>query len=211
MALLAIDNDQNRASIFFQNELNKLKQWFSDWKIKWDVIRERCQEKTVLLANESFLKIVGDVNNVHESTTSRVVYQVCVKIAELAFLYITFPDTCDEKQEAIGQFKHIARFLRCVGVIDYTRIKIPSPGCENVENFMNQKGYFSRLQHTKVKAIIVACAVLHNIACETKDDLPSLEPEDEELLELENNIITNVNLPNNRDGYLRYSLIYCYF
>ncbi|KAL1488355.1 hypothetical protein ABEB36_014832 [Hypothenemus hampei] len=43
------------------------------------------EEKVLLtlrfLTSRSFLKIVGDVNNVHESTTSRVVYQICCKIA----------------------------------------------------------------------------------------------------------------------------------
>nr|CAI5836508.1 unnamed protein product [Callosobruchus analis] len=48
----------------------------------------------------------------------------------------------DYVQEAREKFYQIARFPRCIGVIDGTHVKIQSPGGETAELFRNRKGYF---------------------------------------------------------------------
>nr|CAI5862178.1 unnamed protein product [Callosobruchus analis] len=58
----------------------------------------------------------------------------------------------DYAQQAREKFYQIARFPRCIGVIDCTGVKIQSPGGEIAEIFRNRKCYFSINVQTVVDA-----------------------------------------------------------
>jgi hypothetical protein len=52
-----------------------------------------------------------------------------------------------------------------------------------------------RLKTHKVEAIVVATAILHNIACMLNDELPPIDPDVEEAI----NFVNNVEVPPGRD------------
>lgn len=74
---------------------------------------------------------------------SGIVQTVSRAIATLHGEFINMPETVDERNTVAQSFHSIGKFPRCIGSIDYTHIRIQSPGGKDVETFRNHKGFFS--------------------------------------------------------------------
>lgn len=113
----------------------------------------------------NFQQTAGDYIGISQPTMSQILIPVCDAILTLFHRYVRMPATEQECLAKSGDFGDIAGFPRCIGAIDYTQIKINSPGGEIVKNlrslvvalflicyfrlsiqsehFRNRKGYFS--------------------------------------------------------------------
>nr|CAI5825436.1 unnamed protein product [Callosobruchus analis] len=127
------------------------------------------------LATGSFLVVVGDFVGIDKSTACRIVYKVCRAIAGLHTTFIRMPVTDDEAHINSNRFYNIARFPRCIGAIDCTHVRISSLGTRTRNPVERCFGVWKRrfpilavgirLKIEKVEAVVIATAVLHNIAC----------------------------------------------
>ncbi|KAI4455638.1 hypothetical protein MML48_9g00001204 [Holotrichia oblita] len=129
------------------------------------------------LATGCFLQTTGDFNGVDKSTACRVIYKVARAIAPLSTRVINMPRSKEEITDVRQGFYNISRFPRCLGALDCAHVKIISPGKDNAEIFRNRKALGIRCKIENVEAIVVACAVLHNVACHMRDENPPVDDE----------------------------------
>lgn len=80
------------------------------------------------LATGSFLLTVADFAGVSESSACRYVHQTYRAVALLRPKYIYFPKNAVEKRKVVNGFYDRSRFLRVIGAVDCTQIKIQLPG-----------------------------------------------------------------------------------
>ncbi|KAH1028117.1 hypothetical protein HUJ05_001511 [Dendroctonus ponderosae] len=106
---------------------------------------------------------IADFMGIHQTTASKVIKNVSNAIADLRPRYVKMPSNDEIYRTQNGLFQ-IARFPRVIGCIDGTHIRISSPAY----------GLTCKLETSLT--VIVATAVLHNIAQEMKEaDPPSPE------------------------------------
>ncbi|KAK4318654.1 hypothetical protein Pmani_010348 [Petrolisthes manimaculis] len=144
------------------------------------------------MASGNFQITMGDCCEMSTASVSKYVKIIAMAIARPASHHIHFPEP-DEARSLGSQFYDIAGMPGVIGCIDGSHVKIISPGGDNAETYRTQKerNYnaahvrtrnvierafgiwkrrFARLSiplRTKLstsKVIIMACAVLHNIA-----------------------------------------------
>lgn len=84
-------------------------------------------------ATGSFLQTIGDFCGISEA--QRIVHRVSPVIAALRAEYIKFPTSPEEIYLSQQQFFQIARFIRVIGFIDCTHIRVQSYGKRNL--FLN--------------------------------------------------------------------------
>ncbi|XP_072400497.1 uncharacterized protein [Diabrotica undecimpunctata] len=161
---------------------------------------------------------VADYMGISRATASRTIKRVSAAIASLSRQYIKMYETNDEMVQAPEEFYAIARFPRCIGAIDCTLIRIDSPGglhdarteAENLYNeslirtrnvVERQYGVWKRrfpilrngmrLNLDVTMNLIVATALLHNIAIEDGDLFPvdlNLDQQEDNLPQYQGNL-----------------------
>ncbi|KAJ8913903.1 hypothetical protein NQ315_005700 [Exocentrus adspersus] len=158
-------------------------------------------------ATGSMLVVVADFCGVHKVTASRIVKKVSEAIASLGNQFINFPHDPHEIDRICADFYQIARFPRVIGTIDCTHIRIQSPeALLRTRNVVERSyGVWKRrfpilslgikLNYTRVQAVIVACAVLHNIAILNGEDEPPLDPA------VRDNVLQGIQEANIANGY----------
>nr|CAI5841468.1 unnamed protein product [Callosobruchus analis] len=170
---------------------------------------------------------IGDHMGMNQSTVSRIVGKVSRAIAGLRNRFIKMPSTPEDILCCQNNFYRLARFPRVIGCIDGTHVKIYSPGdggypltqylLTPLANPDTQPhSLYNESLHCKTEtnlAIIVATAVLHNIALTMHDEIPP-SPEginDEELNYLiDQGQIPQINLMHGNDS-LRSTIVNNYF
>lgn len=80
---------------------------------------------------------VADFSGISKSTAHRIIHRVSAAIASLRPLYVKFPETPEEIRRTQMDFFNIASFLRVLGAIDCTHIKVNTPGESLPEYFLN--------------------------------------------------------------------------
>ncbi|VVC38747.1 Hypothetical protein CINCED_3A015893 [Cinara cedri] len=91
---------------------------------------------TILLAAVDFV-------DVSKTSVCNIVRTFTEAIASLRPLYIKMSENHCNIQETRLKFYNIARFPRIIVAIDYTHVKLQSPGGNIAEVYRNRKGYFS--------------------------------------------------------------------
>ncbi|PSN34258.1 hypothetical protein C0J52_21421 [Blattella germanica] len=136
---------------------------------------------------------MGDFGGMHKGTVSCIVLRVAEIVASLAPQYIKFPHGEQEMSTSKFQFHQIAKFPKVIGAIDCTHIRLQSPGM--------------RMKLRTARLIIIASAVLHNIARERNDPEPEFVYIDDEV-PVEND---QLNVLNRAGDNVRQHLIHDYF
>lgn len=111
------------------------------------------------LATGSMLRVIGDLNGIDKATVSRLLRKVLFHIARLKSEFIVMPTSAEEITEVRQDFYNIAKFPRCVGALDCTRVKIKSPGGEDAEMYRYRKNFFSY----NVQAVCDAKLIIRNL------------------------------------------------
>ncbi|CAH1955885.1 unnamed protein product [Acanthoscelides obtectus] len=96
-----------------------------------------------ILCLQCTLKLYGDFISMHQTTASCITAKVSRVIAGLSNQYIRMTNEADEIIRVQNSLYRICRFLRVIGCIDGTHIKMQSPGVQYGEVFLNRKSYFS--------------------------------------------------------------------
>ncbi|KAK4876120.1 hypothetical protein RN001_012542 [Aquatica leii] len=97
----------------------------------------------------NMLIAVSDFSGVHKTTVCQIIKRVTTAIASLTATYIIMPRNEQEMRNTQMEFHRIARFLKIIGAIDCTHVKIQSPDMlishfnYHYQYFRNRKGYFS--------------------------------------------------------------------
>lgn len=94
-------------------------------------------------ATGSYLQIIGDFCGISISSTQRIVYRVSCAIATLRQEFIKLPLLPEEIRQNEEEFYQTAKFIRAIGCMDCTHIKIQSYGKKESELYRNRKGWFS--------------------------------------------------------------------
>lgn len=92
-------------------------------------------------ATGTFQNVVGDHINISKATVSRIIKKVTHNTALLKPLFLKMPSE-EEVTETKRKFYLVAGFPGVIGAIDYTHIRVQSPGGQDAERFRNRKGYF---------------------------------------------------------------------
>ncbi|TGZ46715.1 putative nuclease HARBI1, partial [Temnothorax longispinosus] len=79
-------------------------------------------------ATRSFLQIIGDFCGISTSSTQRIVYRVSCAIATLRQEFIKLQLLPEEIRQNEEEFYQTAKFIRAIGCMDCTHIKIQSYG-----------------------------------------------------------------------------------
>lgn len=82
-------------------------------------------------ATGSFLITVGDFCGISEMSAQTIVHRISPVIAALRHEFIKLPTTLEEIRHNQREFFDIARFIRVVGCIDCTHVKIQAYGKYN--------------------------------------------------------------------------------
>nr|CAH7762167.1 unnamed protein product [Callosobruchus chinensis] len=163
------------------------------------------------LATGDFLLVVADFVGIDKSTACRIVYKVYRAIAGCYSTFIRMPVTDDEAHMNSNRFYNIARFPRCIGAIDCTHIRISSPGIQTRNPVERCFGVWKRcfpilalgirLKVEKVEAVVIATAVLHNIACILNEEITDVNPEEAAAIQFVNDVdvepINKISCTNN--------------
>ena len=110
--------------------------------------RSLSAEKTLavilyFLKDTGSLTMTANTFGIHQSTTSKVIMEVCEAIVtHLAPKYITLPKTREEMTSKVSQFELKFGMLQAYGCIDGTHIPIKTPN-ENSLDYFNYKQFFS--------------------------------------------------------------------
>ncbi|XP_052799504.1 putative nuclease HARBI1 [Mya arenaria] len=136
-------------------------------------------------ASGSFMQVVGDTHGRHKSTVCRVVDKVTKEIVKRYKQYIKWPVDEATMRRVKSEFSNIAGFPGVIGCVDGSLVRLIKPSPDQERGFINRKGFPSinvmALRKTPAKAseVIVACAVLHNIAIMVQEpDVPDDENDD---------------------------------
>lgn len=82
-------------------------------------------------ATGSFLITTGDFSGISETSAQKIVHRVSPAIASLRHQFVKLPTLPEEIHQNQREFYDIAKFIRVVGCIDCTHIKIQSYGKQN--------------------------------------------------------------------------------
>ncbi|KAB0804749.1 hypothetical protein PPYR_01719 [Photinus pyralis] len=193
------------------------------------------------LATGCFLSVAGDFIGIDKSTASRLTTKVCRAIASQHRIFIKMPTTEEEMRERSRGFYMINfRGYLLVGDAGYaikpyliTPLRNPITRTENLFNesqirtrnpiercFGVMKRRFPilsfgiRQRAEKVEAIVIATAVLHNIARNFNDALPDINEEEQEAIAAAEINFEVENVPyynNGLNNAVRHHLIHEYF
>jgi len=94
-------------------------------------------------ATSSFQVVLGDLEGLSQPAISRLVLKVSQAIAKKLTIFIKFPNQSQDISINAQKFYAIEQFPGVIGAIDFTHIRIQSPGGEDSELFKNRKGYHS--------------------------------------------------------------------
>ncbi|XP_071646583.1 putative nuclease HARBI1 [Temnothorax longispinosus] len=94
-------------------------------------------------ATGSFLMTVGDFCGISEVSAHSIVHRVSPAIVALRNQFIKLPTSPEEICRNQQEFYQTAKFIRVVGCMDCTHVKIQSYGGETSELYRNRKGFFS--------------------------------------------------------------------
>nr|CAH7735618.1 unnamed protein product [Callosobruchus chinensis] len=129
------------------------------------------------------LRSAGDFAGVSIASACRIVRRVSESIAALQTTYIKMPNRNEELEMVAAEFYRIARFPRVIGAIDCTLIRMDKPVIRTRNVVERQYGVWKRrfpvlklgmrLNVNTIMAVIVATAVLHNMAIEENEDIPA--------------------------------------
>ncbi|KAJ4430246.1 hypothetical protein ANN_22458 [Periplaneta americana] len=168
------------------------------------------------LATGAFYAVNGDTVNVSASTVCRTIDRVLTAINSLRLRVINFPDDDELPLLRMISLSFPDNFPGIIGAIDCTHIRITCPNRERAVVYINRKGCYSincqeRVERTfgvwkkrfpclafglrtklqKTLKIIVATAVLHNLAVQhgeldlegeiPNDDVPVDPPADDDM------------------------------
>ena len=91
------------------------------------------------LKDTGSLTMTANTFGIHQSTTSKVIMEVCEAIVtHLVPKYITLPKTREEMTSKVSQFELKFGMLQAYGCIDVTHIPIKTPN-ENSQDYFNYK------------------------------------------------------------------------
>lgn len=79
-------------------------------------------------ATGSFLVTTGDLSGISETSAQKIVHKVSPIIASLRHQFVRLPTLPEEIRRNQRDFYDIAKFIRVVGCIDCTHVKIQSYG-----------------------------------------------------------------------------------
>ncbi|KAJ8970895.1 hypothetical protein NQ314_000982 [Rhamnusium bicolor] len=157
------------------------------------------------LAIGSILQIIGDFNGIDKSTASRVISKVIRIIAQLGNQFINMPSTAEELQKVKQGFYAISH-------------KDTKPNQKIFGVFKRRFPVLAlgiRLDVNKVEAIVVACAVLHNIACQVGEPELEVDQDVEDAIQVANGLNLDdppdIHIDFNMNNVARYNLITQYF
>ncbi|XP_018377351.1 PREDICTED: putative nuclease HARBI1 [Trachymyrmex cornetzi] len=94
-------------------------------------------------ATGSFLKTIGDFCAISEVSAHDIIHRVSPAIAALRDEFIKLPISPEEIRVSQREFFETAKFIRVIGCIDCTHVRIQSYGGKDSELYRNRKGYFS--------------------------------------------------------------------
>ena len=95
------------------------------------------------LKDTGSLTMTANTFGIHQSTTSKVIMEVCEAIVtHLVPKYITLPKTREEITSKVSQFELKFGMLQAYGCIDGTHIPIKTP-IENMQDYFNYEQFFS--------------------------------------------------------------------
>ncbi|XP_071574963.1 putative nuclease HARBI1 [Temnothorax nylanderi] len=94
-------------------------------------------------ATGSFFMTVGDFCGISEVSAHSIVHRVSPAIAALRNQFIKLPTSPEEICRNQQEFYQTAKFIRVVGCMDCTHVKIQSYGGETSELYRNRKEFFS--------------------------------------------------------------------
>jgi hypothetical protein len=98
-----------------------------------------------LYSTGGHLQQVADFMGMHISTACRIVKRVSEAIARLYGQHIVFPNGIEEIRTTQEDFFNVAAFLRVLGAIDGTHIRIQSPGNKSLFTLLLTYQRFSEL------------------------------------------------------------------
>nr|CAH7715984.1 unnamed protein product [Callosobruchus chinensis] len=138
-------------------------------------------------ATGAFLMAIGDTFVASKGSGSKIVKKVSLAIARLSPRFIKMPQNEEEILEEKHAFYERAGLPKIIGSIDCTHVKIQSPVTRTRNPVERQYGVWKRkfpvlavgirVQLATTLNIIVATAVLHNIAIDHNEDGPIDDPE----------------------------------
>ncbi|XP_071581671.1 putative nuclease HARBI1 [Temnothorax nylanderi] len=91
----------------------------------------------------SFYLAIADFSGISKMSAQSIILRVSTAIAALRNEYIKLLSTLEEIQVTKQEFFQAAKFIRIIGFIDCTHIKIQSCGGNDGELYCNRKGHFS--------------------------------------------------------------------
>ncbi|XP_067214514.1 putative nuclease HARBI1 [Linepithema humile] len=94
-------------------------------------------------ATGCFLITAADFCGISETSAHKIIHRVSPEIAALRNDFIKLPLLSEEIRENEQKFFKVAKFIRVIGCMDCTHIKVESFGGENCELYRNRKGFFS--------------------------------------------------------------------
>ncbi|XP_066596956.1 putative nuclease HARBI1 [Prorops nasuta] len=94
-------------------------------------------------ATGSYLITCGDFCGISTKSAQRIVHTVSPRIAALCNDFIKFPVECNEILRVQQENFKRAGFIRAIGAIDCTHVRIQSYGGNDAEFCRNRKGFFS--------------------------------------------------------------------
>lgn len=86
--------------------------------------------------------VLADHITNYKATVCRVIQKVSTQIGLLHSTFITFLNNAAKRQKIQSGFYRMHQFLRVIGAIDCTHIKVQSPYSDIGEQFHNRKGNF---------------------------------------------------------------------
>lgn len=91
------------------------------------------------MANPGFQTGVAEELGINQSTVSKTISSVMIKIIEKAHLWIKFPSTLPKVNEAQQAWQEKFQFPSAIGVIDCTHVQILKPN-QHGDEYINRKG-----------------------------------------------------------------------
>ena len=92
------------------------------------------------LATGSFLSVISDIFNVHQSTVSRIINEIVSALVNLAPLFLNFPSG-QTAQAVKRSFYDLGGFPGVLGAVDCCHIRIQAPKSESKQSYICRKGY----------------------------------------------------------------------
>ncbi|CAG9128856.1 unnamed protein product [Plutella xylostella] len=85
----------------------------------------------------------GELHGISQATVCRICARVARALARLSDQFIAMPNTLQEQEQVMREFRAIRNFPNVIGAIDCTHIKIKKTGGDMAQYYINRKGYYS--------------------------------------------------------------------